>query len=103
MPSRRRRSNKTAWADAGLSWRGHTDLLAELTGASDVAMMFYAERLRVVLATVHVPLVEVSGTAHAPAGRTDDRAGARGPAAVRVRDTASRAGRTEPHTPESAV
>ena len=53
--------NKTAWADAGLSWRGHTDLLAELTGASDVAMMFYAERLRVVLATVHVPLVEVSG------------------------------------------
>ena len=53
--------NKGAWADAGLPWRGHTDLLAELTGAANVAMMFYAERLRVVLATVHVPLAEVPG------------------------------------------
>ena len=51
--------NKTAWALAGLPWRGHTDLLAHLTGAADVAMMFYAERLRVVLATVHVALAEV--------------------------------------------
>ena len=53
--------NKTAWALAGLPWRGHTDLLAHLTGARRAAMMFYAERLRVVLATVHVPLAEVPG------------------------------------------
>ncbi len=51
--------NKAVWAAAGLSWRGHTDLLASLTGAPHVAMMFYAERLRVVLATVHVPIAEV--------------------------------------------
>ena len=51
--------NKAVWAAAGLSWRGHTELLASLTGAPDVAMMFYAERLRVVLATVHVPITEV--------------------------------------------
>lgn len=51
--------NKAVWAAAGLSWRGHTDLLASLTGAPHVAMMFYAERLRVVLATVHVPISEV--------------------------------------------
>ena len=51
--------NKTAWRLAGLPWRGHTDLLAHLTGASDVAMMFHTDRLRVVLATVHVPLAEV--------------------------------------------
>lgn len=51
--------NKTAWAMAGLPWRGHTELLAELTGARRVAMMFHAERLRVVLATTHVPLAEV--------------------------------------------
>lgn len=50
--------NKTAWRLAGLPWRGHTDLLARLTGASDVAMMFHSDRLRVVLATVHVPLAE---------------------------------------------
>jgi 4-hydroxythreonine-4-phosphate dehydrogenase len=52
--------NKEAFAAAGLPWRGHTDLLAELTGAPRVAMMFYAEALRVILATVHIPLVEVS-------------------------------------------
>ena len=51
--------NKAVWAAAGLSWRGHTELLASLTGAPHVAMMFYAERLRVVLATVHVPIAEV--------------------------------------------
>jgi len=51
--------NKEAFALAGLPWRGHTDLLAHLTGAKSVAMMFYAEALRVVLATIHVPLAEV--------------------------------------------
>ena len=51
--------NKAAWALAGLPWRGHTELLAELTGARRVAMMFHAERLNVVLATTHVPLAEV--------------------------------------------
>ena len=52
--------NKEAFAAAGLSWRGHTDLLAHLCGVDDVAMLFWSERLRVVLATVHIPLSEVS-------------------------------------------
>ena len=51
--------NKGAWARAGLRWRGHTELLAELTGAGEVRMMFHAERLSVVLATVHVPFADV--------------------------------------------
>jgi 4-hydroxythreonine-4-phosphate dehydrogenase len=51
--------NKEAFAAAGLPWRGHTDLLAHLTGSPRVAMLFYAEALRVVLATVHIPIVEV--------------------------------------------
>ncbi|RPH62242.1 MAG: 4-hydroxythreonine-4-phosphate dehydrogenase PdxA [Acidobacteria bacterium] len=51
--------NKEALALAGFKWRGHTDMLAELTDAPRVAMMFYAERLRVVLATIHVPLADV--------------------------------------------
>src|SRR5690606_19552070 len=51
--------SKEAFAAAGLPWKGHTDLLGHLTGASRVAMMFYSEPLRVVLATVHVPLREV--------------------------------------------
>ena len=51
--------NKEAFALAGLPWKGHTDLLAHLTGAPRVAMMFYAEELRVVLATIHVPIADV--------------------------------------------
>lgn len=54
--------NKEAFAAAGLPWRGHTDLLAHLTNAPHAAMMFYAETLRVVLATVHIPLAEVPRT-----------------------------------------
>jgi len=53
--------NKEAFALAGLPWKGHTDLLAHLTGVPRVAMMFYAEALRVVLATIHVPLASVPG------------------------------------------
>jgi 4-hydroxythreonine-4-phosphate dehydrogenase len=51
--------NKEAWAQAGIPWRGHTDLLAALTNTPRGAMMFYAEELRVVLATVHVALKHV--------------------------------------------
>lgn len=54
--------NKEAFRLAGLKWAGHTDLLAHLTGAKHVAMMFYSDRLIVVLATVHVPLAEVPRT-----------------------------------------
>jgi 4-hydroxythreonine-4-phosphate dehydrogenase len=51
--------NKEAFRLAGLEWSGHTDLLAHLTGARDVAMMFHSDVLRVVLATVHIALADV--------------------------------------------
>src|SRR5215207_6507443 len=51
--------NKEAFAAAGIPWRGHTELLAHLTGSARFAMMFYAEELRVILATVHIALAEV--------------------------------------------
>ena len=51
--------NKEAFRLAGLEWNGHTDLLAHLTGAPHVAMMFHSDVLRVVLATVHIPLADV--------------------------------------------
>jgi 4-hydroxythreonine-4-phosphate dehydrogenase len=53
--------SKEAFALAGLPWKGHTDLLAHVTGARRVAMMFHSEPLRVVLATVHIPLAAVPG------------------------------------------
>jgi 4-hydroxythreonine-4-phosphate dehydrogenase len=59
--------NKAAFAAAGLPWRGHTELLAHLCGVADVAMMFWSDRLRVVLATVHIPLADV------PRALTGDR------------------------------
>jgi 4-hydroxythreonine-4-phosphate dehydrogenase len=51
--------NKEAFRLAGLPWLGHTDLLAHLTGAREVAMMFHSPALCVVLVTVHVPLADV--------------------------------------------
>ena len=53
--------HKGALAAAGHSWPGHTELLAERAGAERVAMMMVGDRLRVVLATIHCPLAEVSG------------------------------------------
>lgn len=52
--------NKAAFARAGLPWKGHTDLLGNLTGAGQVAMMFWSDPLKVVLTSVHVPLRDVS-------------------------------------------
>ena len=54
--------NKLAFSLAGLPWKGHTDLLGHLTGSSRAAMMFWSEPLKVVLATVHVPLAAVAVT-----------------------------------------
>ena len=51
--------SKEALRLAGLPWSGHTDLLAHLTGAPHVAMMFDSPALRVVLATVHIALADV--------------------------------------------
>jgi 4-hydroxythreonine-4-phosphate dehydrogenase len=51
--------NKLAFARAGLPWKGHTDLLGHLTGSPDAVMMFWSAPLKVVLATVHIPLAEV--------------------------------------------
>jgi 4-hydroxythreonine-4-phosphate dehydrogenase len=51
--------SKLAFARAGLPWKGHTDLLAHLTGSRRVAMMFWSTPLKVILATVHIPLADV--------------------------------------------
>jgi 4-hydroxythreonine-4-phosphate dehydrogenase len=47
--------------DAGIPFTGHTEFLAELTGAHLPVMMLTAGTLRVALATTHVPLSRVSG------------------------------------------
>jgi 4-phospho-D-threonate 3-dehydrogenase / 4-phospho-D-erythronate 3-dehydrogenase len=50
--------NKACLNEAGYPFPGHTELLAHLTGASEVGMAFLTERLKLVLATIHQPLRE---------------------------------------------
>lgn len=52
---------KESWKLAGYHYPGHTELLAERTGAKRHAMMFAGGPLKVVLATVHVPLNSLWG------------------------------------------
>ncbi len=52
--------NKQAMNAAGYSFPGHTELLAHLVGASRVAMMFLGSRWKIVLATTHLSLKDVS-------------------------------------------
>ena len=50
---------KQSWHMAGYKYPGHTELFAERTHAKQFAMMFAGGPIRVVLATVHVPLLAV--------------------------------------------
>lgn len=45
--------------DAGVPFTGHTEFFAERSGCPRVVMMLASERLRVALATTHLPLQEV--------------------------------------------
>ncbi|GAB4167571.1 MAG: 4-hydroxythreonine-4-phosphate dehydrogenase PdxA [Wenzhouxiangellaceae bacterium] len=45
--------------DAGIAFSGHTEFLAQRSGTERVVMMLVAGRLRVALATTHVPLARV--------------------------------------------
>ncbi len=50
--------NKRAIFLGGYSFPGHTEFLAQLTGAENCAMAFVASNLRIVLISTHVPLSE---------------------------------------------
>ena len=52
--------NKKFLQEAGYSYPGHTEFLASLSGVSEFAMCFLTEKLKVVLATIHVPLQTVA-------------------------------------------
>lgn len=51
--------NKEALNRAGHEYPGHTELLAELTGAKEFVMMLAGERLRVALVTIHEAIADV--------------------------------------------
>lgn len=51
--------SKEALKMAGFSWPGHTEMLAEITNAKDFAMMFYSDKLKLILVTIHTALRNV--------------------------------------------
>jgi len=51
--------NKEAIHRAGLKFDGHTEILAARTRTKEYAMMFVSDRLWVMLATTHLPLMKV--------------------------------------------
>lgn len=52
--------SKTSWSLAGFDrWPGHTEYLQSKTKAKRVAMMFHAEQINTVLATIHIPLMDI--------------------------------------------
>ena len=52
---------KESWKLAGYHFPGHTELFAQRTGARRFAMMFAGGPIKVVLATVHIPLNSLWG------------------------------------------
>ena len=50
---------KSTINEAGVPFSGHTEFLAELTGTRQVVMLLASEKLKVALATTHLPLAEV--------------------------------------------
>lgn len=51
--------NKAMINAAGCHYAGHTELLADLTHAKEYGMMFVGGGLRIILATIHIPLRDV--------------------------------------------
>lgn len=54
--------NKESMHAAGIDFPGHTEILAERSSTPHVAMMLVNDQLRVILATIHIPLADVSPT-----------------------------------------
>ncbi len=51
--------SKESWSVAGFKWPGHTELFAARCKATRHTMLFESPRLRVALATAHVPLMDI--------------------------------------------
>jgi len=58
--------HKAVINDAGIAFSGHTEWLAARAGADRVVMLLVAQRLRVALATTHLPLSRVADAIRAP-------------------------------------
>ncbi|MCX8027758.1 MAG: 4-hydroxythreonine-4-phosphate dehydrogenase PdxA [Thermodesulfovibrionales bacterium] len=51
--------SKTSISLAGSTFKGHTEMLADLTNTKDYAMMFYGKPLKIILVTIHEAIKDV--------------------------------------------
>lgn len=52
--------SKTSWSLAGFDrWPGHTEYLQSKTKSKRVAMLFHSEPINTILATIHIPLMDI--------------------------------------------
>ena len=58
--------HKATINEAGIPFTGHTEYLADATGADNVVMLLASDSLRVALATTHLPLREVANHINSP-------------------------------------
>jgi len=54
--------NKTSIRSAGITFMGHTELLAHFGGVKDYVMMMANRKMRVSLVSIHIPLKDVPGS-----------------------------------------
>jgi len=54
--------NKFHWRNAEIPYIGHTELFADKCHTTEYAMMFASPKLKVTLATIHIPLKEVASS-----------------------------------------
>jgi 4-phospho-D-threonate 3-dehydrogenase / 4-phospho-D-erythronate 3-dehydrogenase len=51
--------SKERWMRAGITYKGHTELLAETANVRNHSMFFWSDDMKVALFTVHIPLIDV--------------------------------------------
>lgn len=51
--------SKEKWLKAGVTYKGHTEYLAETAGVNDYSMFFWSENMKVSLFTIHIPLKNI--------------------------------------------
>lgn len=95
--------SKQSLSMAGAPWPGHTEMLAELTGARDVAMMFVSKKLRVILCTIHIPLKKVAAKINKSLVLRTIRLAIQGAAMCGIRNPRIAVAGLNPHAGESGI
>lgn len=95
--------SKEALKMAGMNWPGHTEMIAELTGAKEYAMMLVGGPLRVILATIHTALKNVPGMIKRDNVLKTIRLARRACAMLGIRDARIAVAGLNPHAGEAGI